>query len=371
MGTLGTQLAYVFHLGTEAATPRIRNWTPDYLTSDAIAWSQHIDLIWPTLSETDKRLVSTHATQLTPNPLSSSVPRSWLKFILTRVICNRHTPHPVRVAALHHYSESLRSAELLEEGESPSVVINVGTLIDAQLRPMRKRQALLDLTAIFTHKLKEATSERLRLETDYYLTQSRQKEGVAVGLALTDYYAQQGSEKISGLVAAICIQKSPDLLNGLLFAANTSGICHGELRRVTVNELSSRILLHPLDIKLIVQLDPWPLARLSELEESFGQAYMSQLTHLNKQCQMAMLADFLFAQDTTGDEAASEDTVSKVFEMWQCLFVQPSCVILVREALSRDFARFRAMLPKNRPEPSAVYDVVVGVWMAFYKQFLE
>ncbi|KAJ2795145.1 hypothetical protein H4S07_006560, partial [Coemansia furcata] len=94
--------------------------------------------------------------------------------------------------------------------------------------------------------------------------------------------------------------------NGLLFA---SCYIHEELggggaqlrkfRSIAMQEFSTRVLqLADVDRKLsyLVQLDPWPLARLSELDEMFGRAYMSQLTQLNKRCQMAMLSDFILGQ---------------------------------------------------------------------------
>ncbi|KAJ2455805.1 hypothetical protein GGF42_003358 [Coemansia sp. RSA 2424] len=207
------------------------------------------------------------------------------------------------------------------------------------------------------------------------------RRGVSVGLALIGL-AQQSND-IAGLISAILHQRTGNVLNGLLFAAyyihEQSGSAQlREFQSAAIKEFDARVLhLSDIDrkLELIVQLDPWPLACLSELEEWFGRAYMSQLTQLNKRCQMAMLADFILGQDTASKEsddvAASETTVSKVIEKWQYLFVQPSCVIPVREALGRDFARFQALLGKRRPEPSAVYDVIVGVWLAFYNQFLE
>ncbi|KAJ2747161.1 hypothetical protein GGI20_000775 [Coemansia sp. BCRC 34301] len=390
MGTLGNQLAYVYYLGIEAATPSIRRWTPEHLTTDVLVWSQHIDLIWPTLCNSDQRLVAIHAARLSANPCAEAMPANWQKFILGRVICNRHTPHPVRVAALHHYAELLRSKKL-ESGESASAVINVGARVAAELEPMRKQRALADLMAVFGRELEcrvadrgtVVGSERLHMEADYYLDKaSLVRRGVAVGLALIGL--AQHSNDIAGLVSAIFYQQTGDMLNGLLFAACHIYEQHGassqlsEFQSAAMREFDTRIL-HLCDIdrklSLITQLDPWPLARLSELEEWFGRAYMSQLTQLNKRCQMAMLADFIFGQDAadkeSDDVASSEATVSKVVEKWQHLFVQPSCVVLVREALGRDFARFQGLLGKKRVDSSAVYDVIVGVWLAFYNQFLE
>ncbi|KAJ2018731.1 hypothetical protein GGI01_000577 [Coemansia sp. RSA 376] len=375
MGTLGTQLAYVFYLGHEAATPRVQQWTPGYLTSEVLVWTQHMDLLWSTLSYTDQELVAAHATRLSANPCAGSKTVNWQKYILGRVICNRYSPHPVRVAALHHYAESLRSAEL-ESGESASAVINVGALVAAELEPMRRQKALADLAAVFGSEIRNraagrdtmAGSERLRMEMDYYLgDDSIARRGVSLGLALVDL--AQHSDDMTGLVGDMLRHprdEMADLLNGLLFAS-----CYiheqvdggsAQLRKfqsIAMKEFSTRVLqLSDVDQKLsyLVQLDPWPLARLSELDESFGRAYMSQLTQLNKRCQMAMLGDFILQQGTGAEwrlhaatkendtVAASETTLSNVVEKWQYLFVQPSCVISVREALGRDYARFQGLV---------------------------
>ncbi|KAJ2863668.1 hypothetical protein GGH94_003442 [Coemansia aciculifera] len=402
MGTLGTQLAYVFYLGHEAATPRVQQWTPGYLTSDVLVWTQHIDLLWPTLSYADQEQVAAHATKLSANPCAGSKTVNWQKYILGRVICNRHSPHPVRVAALHHYAESLRSVEL-ESGESASAVINVGALVAAELEPMRRQQALSDLAAVFGSEIRNgaagrgamASGERLRMEADYYLGGDLiARRGVSLGLALVDL--ARHSNDMAGLVSDMFRHprdEMADLLNGLLFAS-----CYireqvdggsAQLRKfqsIAMKEFSTRVLqLSDVDHKLsyLVQLDPWPLARISELDELFGRTYMLQLTQLNQRCQMAMLGDFILEQGAGAEwrlhaatkkndaVAASETTVSNVVEKWQYLFVQPSCVILVREALGRDYARFQGLIGRKRPEPSAECDAIVSVWLAFYSQFLD
>ncbi|KAJ2416649.1 hypothetical protein GGI10_000801 [Coemansia sp. RSA 2530] len=400
MGTLGTQLAYVFYLGHEASTPRVQQWTPGYLTTEVLVWTQHIDLLWPTLSHSDQERVAEHASRLSANPCAQSKTVNWQKYILGRVISNRYSPHPVRVAALQHYAESLRTVEL-ELGESASPAINVGARIAAELEPMRRLQALTDLADVFNSKIQDsavgggaaAGNERLRMEADYYLANnSSAKQRISLGMALIDL--ARHSKDVCGLVGDIFRHSKDgiaDMLNGLLFASSyileqhDSGSAQlREFQSHAMREFSTRVLqLSDIDRKLllIVQLDAWPLARHSELDELFGRAYISLLTQLSKRCQMAMLGDFLLRQgaewrlhaasEESDAVAASETTVSNVVGKWQHLFVQPSCVILVREALGRDLARFQGLIAQKRPEPSEEYNAIVAVWLTFYSQFLD
>ncbi|KAJ2064666.1 hypothetical protein GGI17_000808 [Coemansia sp. S146] len=233
------------------------------------------------------------------------------------------------------------------------------------------------------------------MEADYYLgSDSIARRGVSLGLALVDL--ARHSNDMAGLVSDMfrhSRDEMADLLNGLLFAScyireqvDGGGAQLRKFQSIAIKEFSTRVLqLSGVDHKLsyLVQLDPWPLARLSELDELFGRAYMSQLTQLNQRCQMAMLGDFILEQGTGAEwrlhaatkkndaVAASETTVSNVVEKWQYLFVQPSCVILVREALGRDFARFQGLIGRKRPETSAECDAIVSVWLTFYSQFLD
>ncbi|KAJ2492361.1 hypothetical protein IWW37_001540 [Coemansia sp. RSA 2050] len=231
------------------------------------------------------------------------------------------------------------------------------------------------------------------MEAGYYLANSSSAQrGISLGLTLVDLARR--SKDISGLVSDIFHHpkdEMADILNGLLFASSyiieqrdSSTVQLREFQSLAMREFSTRVLqLSDIGHKLslIVQLDAWPLARISELDESFGRAFMSLLTQLNKRCQMAMLDDFLLGQgaewrlhaasEESDAVAASETTVSNVVEKWQHLFVQPSCVILVREALGRDFARFQGLIAQRRLESSEEYDAIVGVWLTFYSQFLD
>ncbi|KAJ1798976.1 hypothetical protein LPJ59_002144, partial [Coemansia sp. RSA 2399] len=167
MGTLSAQIAHLFHLNADAASPSIAAWSPAHLTAQALPWAQHVDLIWPTLNPADQRLVLAqakrmldekgllpHASAALPflldpvHPAATTTNACQLR-LLQHAICNVDTPHDVRIVALHHYSDSVKADKgnggnggaAASQNAAPSG--SVGMVIQTQLDPWRRAMELI------------------------------------------------------------------------------------------------------------------------------------------------------------------------------------------------------------------------------------
>ncbi|KAI8322905.1 hypothetical protein GQ54DRAFT_297077 [Martensiomyces pterosporus] len=231
MGTLSAQIAHVVHIGEEAQTISVRSWSPEYLTGTVIPWTQHVDLLWPTIDRETQRKVLNQVQHLLKQKLRYTARRSDLqkmlgpadsggcgdatmscqKAILARIVSNAHTRDSVRIAALQHYADALRGgmgAVGATTGESKrrdtEACTRVSSEISSALQPMRVRQAIAEINGVLARELQETAKERSAVSVDgerrqmeaAYLQEPQEMESLSLGLALLDMAPDEEEERV-------------------------------------------------------------------------------------------------------------------------------------------------------------------------------
>ncbi|KAJ1932503.1 hypothetical protein FBU59_006350, partial [Linderina macrospora] len=354
MGTLSAQVAHIVCVGEQSLTAAVASWNPKYLTETLLPWSKHIDLLWPTIEDDNVRskvlsqvvhLVRAHyydvsKDYLLQTYLNADYTTPCERELLTRIIANQFTPHSVRIAALQHYPGAIGS------DEDNKVAASLAGDISRQLEPEREQNAVSKLNKIFSSVLLEQQSssdnqgdmvsaERLRIEVAY-LTGSDEQKALALGRALCSQASQMGDEDCSELVSHILQKTDPDSCLGqsvnIVLAAALICTSDPDLADTLVDGLTKHVLLlRHIDVKLskLVPAHAHALASLSNSHSRFRSTYIMQLTQLNKRCQIAMLRDYIVYRGAISPQydlyAADANTIEKMVDKWQSLFVQPNC----------------------------------------------
>ncbi|KAJ1770479.1 hypothetical protein IW140_004253 [Coemansia sp. RSA 1813] len=394
MGTLSAQIAHVFYLSTEAASPRVSTWSPSYLSAEALPWTQHVDLIWPTLDQNDQRTVLDQAKQIFEEKLHRPVQDAHCLLednngylcqirLLQNVICNIHTPHEVRIAGLRHYADTVKTQGCSEE--------NAACLIQQALDPWRKASELKRMAQVVpSHNSNKDSSYAYALLDDA----TSEEEGIyvaSVTAALLDKLQNPKHAALSWVVPLVHqvfsltqpTKTSASILsNAMLYACiddgNNSAL--SEFRQLVKNEFIKRVLEHSDIDPVISFLSPihgTVLARIAAESDirTFSHSYLNALVRINKRCQDAMLNDCLPKEyiHMPCALATSDTHLSRLATKWQNLLAQPEeHSRIVKTHLSEDQRRFNGIVGKisvdaiKRP----VFEAIVDVWNVFYTQLL-
>ncbi|ORX74778.1 hypothetical protein DL89DRAFT_281111 [Linderina pennispora] len=319
MGTLSAQIAHIILAGEQSITETAASWTPKYLTETLIPWSQHVDLLWPTIDEPHVRskvlnqvvyLVRSHSPEvskeyLLQTYLNPSLDTPCEKEILSRIIANQFTPHSVRIAALQHYPGAIGS----DSGNNKTVA-SLARDISRQLESAREQSALSMLSATIASGLLEQQStsaskgdmvsaERLKIEVNY-LTGSGEQKALALGEALCSQVSHMDDGSRGVLIGQLLQKTDPDSCLGqsvnMVLAAALSNTSNADLTDAVVAEFTKHVLLlRNIDTKLskLVPAHAHALAALADTHSKFRSTYIMQLAQLNKRCQIAMLRDYI------------------------------------------------------------------------------
>ncbi|KAI9502077.1 hypothetical protein BX070DRAFT_20017 [Coemansia spiralis] len=338
MGTLSIQIAHVFDLGTQALTPQVTDWTPADLTA-ILQWTQHVDLIWPTLQRCDKQKVLAQAISLFVSKRPSAtgfciIDGPTQVVVLRRIICNTYTKDDTRIMALHHYHDC-------------GLTDTIGGLVSGHVEHMRTVVELKGLSRFLdkeTHGLGIPIEQCAKYLTDESNTQVLVVAAALIKLSKQDFQrlTPLAFSEQNGAVETMVLQ------NALLFT---------QIHRGEQNSSWNNFWLSNLD-----SLHPHLLARLSLVDQNFGLKYMERLVELNRECQRAMLNDPL---DTNVSER-----LAALAEKWQAL-LDTNNRNLVGRCLEKDHLRFFQMIRGERVDNRLVFDAFKDVWEAFYAQLQQ
>ncbi|KAJ2558683.1 hypothetical protein EV175_000676 [Coemansia sp. RSA 1933] len=392
MGTLSAQFAHLLSLDADAASPAIAAWTPPFLTAQVLPWAQHADLVWPTLSPTDRHAVIADTKLLLadkkPAALASlqnhplllllpqpDSPSACQLRLLQNIICNIDTPHDVRIVALHHYTDTTK--------EDGVVAPSIARLVQQRLDPWRQAAEITQLARSLASGEPQILPDLLDADND--------DEGIqtaSAAAALIDHLQANGQDhrQIAELVRNAFLVNTPALINAILYASIHSNpqSTIDQFRNCVVSELTDKALDRANVDSAMAFLSPLHgsvLAQLASAEHRFACLYIRTLVLINKRCQDTMLRDcipstlaaLLVASDTPPLLLATSDLhLSRLAAKWLALLNQSAeCAHEARTQLRKDQTRFSQLVDRISGELSkrpAVFDAVVEVWNAFYSQ---
>ncbi|KAJ2508231.1 hypothetical protein GGI11_006139 [Coemansia sp. RSA 2049] len=419
MGTLSAQVAHVLHLlGSDAGSPAVAAWTPAHLTGSALPWCQHVDLVWPTLDAGSQKKVLAHARRLLQAKSAGGVgscekngmrlfPRNCGILLLRTVITNRHTPHDVRIAALHHYANAQEApAASASASASHAVCDDVCAALapwqDAR-EPVHVARGLLRLenhcaaTRCFwladppphSAHVAAVAASIVRVLAAQPKHQRQLSVAPLVGHVFSLEPSSSDSSSSSSSSSRLPALSSPCrgiLGNALLL------VCVDKKEEATSGAPEFRALVRdalghilesanaPAAFSFVATLHPPLVASLASLDcpARFAQPYLHALAGFNRWCQRQMMASVGGAFDGGDHESAavaSADTWLVALEsMW--LHVLAALGSRASAVLADDRVRFQKAVSSFSSSSSRanlsspVFSATVAVWEAFYSQLL-
>ncbi|KAJ2853058.1 hypothetical protein GGI22_005022, partial [Coemansia erecta] len=343
MGTLSAQIAHLFCLNADAASPSIAAWSPAHLTAQALPWAQHVDLIWPTLDPADQRLVLAqakrmldengrpHASAALPFLLDATTANACQLRLLRHAICNIDTPHDVRIVALHHYSDSVKASGRIADPSS-----DVAMVIQTQLDPWRRAMELIRVARTLAgHSGHPSEYDELLKEGAHIASAA----AALLGALESKDTEPMPSPSIVALVRhTFSSASAPTLTNAILYAcidgnripdtAETRSRSLAEFRHLVSRSFISRVFDRDVDpaLTFLYELHSSVLAHIASSSSSaafdpqFGSRYLQTLTRINRRCQDAMLHDCFKqgqAKETTFCTLATSDMhLSRLAAKW-------------------------------------------------------
>ncbi|KAJ1724613.1 hypothetical protein LPJ53_001149 [Coemansia erecta] len=398
MPALSTQVAYLLHLADTASSDRIRLWTSESL-DELIAWARHADLIMPTLAATDRSAVLRHAADIQPpNAITSPVldllaesTIPCLSTLLLRVIANPDTPDHVRIAAIHKAAEDIREQCRLKEENggldaggsgTAAVSLEITDRLAQTLQPLQSARRIAKINSVLAsgmQSVRQDTSAECIAETEFLMAPDTPRT-ISVALALLHAAESAAPAAVEQMAAEIFRQhdQAPEPLhNAALFAA-LHARSSPALQYAITSSITSRLTTPSLRtaedaaIRYCTSLNPYLLAKLSSIDDSFADKYLAQLLWMNKCCQLAMLGEYIgMTAPETDSLAASDAVVAGLVDRWQKVSGQLGCRSKVVCAMRKDRARFDAL--RNCPEAmvdNPAFEAIVEFWNALYDQFL-
>ncbi|KAJ2661245.1 hypothetical protein IWW48_002541 [Coemansia sp. RSA 1200] len=409
MGTLSAQVAHVLHLlGSDAPSSAVAAWTPAHLTGSALPWCQHVDLVWPTLDADSQKTVLTHARHLlqeTAGGVDSEesgmrlLPRNCSKLLLRTVITNRHTPHDVRIAALHHYADAQQTptasaAAAASHAVCDDVCAALAPWQDAR-EPVHVAQSLVRLghcadnhccwlTDPPPHSVHVAAvvASIVRL----LAAEPKQQQQPPVAPLVRHVFSLEPSSAASNnsCLPTLSVPCRGILGNALLrVCVDKEATSRApEFRALVLDALGNLLesTRAPHAISFVSTLHAPLVASLASLDypARFGQQYLHALVGFNRWCQSQMMTAVGGGIDDDDDESAgvaSADSWLVALEsMW--LHVLSTLGSRATAVLADDRVRFRKSVSdassSSCANPSSpVFTATVAVWEAFYSQLLE
>ncbi|KAJ2761743.1 hypothetical protein H4S06_001043 [Coemansia sp. BCRC 34490] len=406
MGTLSAQVAHVLHLlGSDAGSPAVGAWTPAHLTGCALRWCQHVDLVWPTLDAGSQKTVLAHARRLlqTRSPGSAAcseksgarlVPGNCGILLLRTVITNRHTPHDVRVAALHHY------ADAREPAAAPAAARAVCDDVCAALAPWQDARGPVRVARGVLRLAGRCAGDSrgcwLADPPPHAVRVAAVAASIARILAAEPEREHLSVAPLIGLVFSLA-PSPPDAHSRLpALSSPCRGILGNALLLVCVGTTEEalgrgvpdcRVLVgdalgHLLEstsasaaFSFVAALHPPLVAALAALDRParLAHQYMHALAGFNRWCQRQMLASAGAGHQSDADAALADTWLVALESMWLHLLV--ALGPRASAVLADDRVRFRKAVSdvssSLRADPSSpVFSATVAVWEAFYSQLL-
>ncbi|KAJ2507810.1 hypothetical protein GGI11_006254 [Coemansia sp. RSA 2049] len=411
MGTLSAQVAHVLHLlGSDAGSPAVGAWTPAHLTGSALPWCQHVDLVWPTLDAGSQKTVLAHARRLLQARSADSavyseksgtrlVPGNCGILLLRTVITNRHTPHDVRVAALHHYADAREPAAtpVASRAVCDDVCAALAPWQDAR-GPVRVARGLLRLV----DRCADDSRGCWLADPPPHSVRVAAVAASIVRVLAAEPKHQQQQLSVAPLVGHVfSLEPSPPDASSRLPALSSPCrgilgnalllVCVGRNKKATSGVPECRALVRdalghilesasaPAAFSFVATLHPPLVAALAALDRParLAQPYLHALAGFNRWCQRQMMASVGGDHESaaTSADAASADTWLVALEsMW--LHLLAALGPRASAVLADDRVRFRKAVSdvsssSSRADPSSpVFSATVAVWEAFYSQLL-